>query len=78
MKKLKLDLETLAVESFSTALDRRGEGTVQGQVAAGPGSDVYDCHYTVSDYSVEVGCTDQVGCTKFRGCTGISVCYWTP
>jgi hypothetical protein len=78
MKKLRLDLETLAVESFSTARDVRAEGTVHGRAAAGPGSDVYDCHYTVSDYSVDVGCTDQAGCTAFKNCTGISVCFWTP
>jgi len=77
MKKLRLDLEALSVESFSTARSFEAKGTVHGRFVA-PRTDVYDCQYTVSDYSVEVGCTDQAGCTAFKGCTGISVCYWTP
>lgn len=79
MKKLKLDLEMLAVESFATARELRGGGTVEARAAKGGGSDVFgECKYTVSDYSMEVGCTEQDGCTGFVGCTGISVCYWTP
>lgn len=81
MKKLRLDLESLAVETFSTALGAAArEGTVEGREArsydacAGSGG----CYYTMSDYSAFDGCTLQDGCTNFMGCTGITYCYWTP
>lgn len=80
MKKMRLDLDTLAVESFSPSHDEaQHRGTVRGQAAQASINPKGTCGcYTVSDYSVAVGCTDQVGCTNFLGCTGISVCYWTP
>lgn len=58
MRKLKLDVDSLAVESF-TPESVRGErgGTVNGQDATKGGN-------TCNNFSCQVGCTFQESCTN--------------
>jgi hypothetical protein len=78
MKKLRLELDALAVESFAPAREpKTRRGTVRGRAAQPATYDFEECGSN-SEYSVVEGCTDQEGCTNFYRCTGISVCYWTP
>ena len=58
MRKLTLELDDLAVESFATVVapDEAG-GTVQGHMATNGNGSACSNHF-----SCAVGCTDQVSC----------------
>ena len=46
MKKLSLEIEALAVETFETGAEARGRGTVRAHVATGSGATcVYHCTF---------------------------------
>jgi hypothetical protein len=82
MRKLKLDLDAVVVESFSTAFDARERGTVDGlaEPAASIAGGGFEC--TVDGCSGDCtgypGCSDDGYCSEAYRCTGIGVCFWTP
>lgn len=61
MRKLKLNPEHLAVESFSTALAADGRGTVRGALYAEP--TMSEPKSTDLDYSI---CTAYTACAQFQ------------
>ncbi len=68
MKKLKLNLESLAVEAFETAAPVERRGTVEGYYDTSPESCDYRCE------SMDVtACTDQNTCAP--SCYG--TCYYS-
>lgn len=71
MKKIKLDLDALNVESFTTASARVGTGTVRARESADMGDTVFDntCgHYATCDQQCAPW-TRQDGCETGLGCT---------
>jgi hypothetical protein len=57
MKKLKLQIDELAVESFQTAADHEGRGTVQGNDETGVWSQCASACLTMCDASDCTNCT---------------------
>lgn len=60
MKKLRLDLDALVVESFRTALDGAARGTIAGNLDIGIGvpksqSNCADCNYTIPPSCMSCG-----------------------
>lgn len=88
MKKLRLDLDALAVQSFQTASADAARGTVAGaQVARASKSDCADCNYTIPPTCMSCGepvCpigsyTECPSCiNSCSGCDGSCVCPVEP
>ena len=88
MKKLRLDLDALVVESFQTALDGTARGTVAANLEAkGSQSDCKECNYTLPPTCMSCGepvCpigsyTECPSCiNSCSGCDGSCVCPVEP
>jgi hypothetical protein len=66
MKKLKLQLDDLIVESFATAAERDGRGTVQGHYSCNTCEDL-DCSVNCTGGTCGPNPTAQVGCVSGSG-----------
>ena len=64
MRKLRLELDDLAVESFATAEGEGAQGTVRG----------LDDYVIIEDDVVLMPRTDETVCTCPTGCTGLTCC----
>ena len=65
MKKIRLDAESLRVETFSTEALEERRGTVQGEEATAPASPCFSCLSCVGDCSSvphACFCTEAVSC----------------
>lgn len=67
MRKIKLQLESLAVESFDTSACDSGRGTVLGQALNPP-----------DDGSAWDNCESALGCTRFQCATTYRTCLCDP
>lgn len=80
MKKLKLDLDDLEVESFQTTPDTGDsqEGTVYGYISDGPGNtcDAGCTNNTACPVCTDFGCTNHTHCNQntCHGCTAHTNC----
>ncbi|MEM7354333.1 MAG: hypothetical protein AAF657_26240 [Acidobacteriota bacterium] len=81
MKKLKLDLDDLEVESFQTTPEAGDseEGTVYGYLSFGPGNTCDDgcTNNTFCRVCTQLGCTAQTNCNQNTcpaGCTDQTNC----
>lgn len=70
MKKIRLDVEELAVDSFDTASDREGRGTVRGNE---PSIDEHSCWHGTGCWYPSVNCTDA-SCTCYENQTFFPCC----
>lgn len=68
MKKLKLDLEKLQVETFEAERTPEPSGTVQAQATSGP--------YLCQDACVTGGCGSDLGCDSGFGCASVHCSGW--
>ena len=65
MRKIRLDAESLRVESFSTEALEAGQGTVHGKEATVPVTPCYSCASCVGDCSSIPNpcfCTEGISC----------------
>jgi len=78
MKKLKLDLDALQVETFEAERAPRSRGTVQGHATSGGGGP-FECQYQCVTGGVsDIGCASDFGCASVhcsgRECNSLSGC----
>ena len=70
MQKLKLDLNALTVESFTTAAGEARAGTVRGHTSFGQCDPTYDCSNDCNTWDTACG-----GGYVTQGCTEQNTCY---
>jgi len=77
MKKLKLDLDALQVETFEAERTPEPRGTVQGHASSGDGG-IFQCANQCVVVGSQIGCASDLGCASVhcsaRECNSLSGC----